>query len=75
MKSEQAQLYIELAARAPIEILHEEDFGAEGYHVRVYRFDTRHIVGDFILVRIALPFATEEAARAALLNDLLKIFS
>lgn len=67
------QIFLELAARAPIEVYQHED-STRGYPARVYRFDMRHVYGDYILESIALPFASEEAARAALFVNLLKTF-
>lgn len=52
---------IDVAARTPFERLtNNETLG-----VAMYRFDTRVIHGDYTIIEVALPFASEEAARNA----------
>lgn len=69
------QLYIELAARCPVEILEAERV-VDGVLSTRYRFDTRHIGGDYTVISIPVPFAepTHMAARAALFAELKRWF-
>lgn len=53
-------LALEVAARSPIERHGETLF------TTVYRFDTRHSVGDYTIVEVMTPFAGEMTARQAL---------
>lgn len=71
------QIFIELAARCPVEILNNEEkcdtiSGDDGITKVVYRFDTRMVGGDYHIVKIPMPFAepTHMAARTQLYNDL-----
>lgn len=70
-----SQLYIELAARCPVEILDAERV-VDGVYTTVYRFDTRHIGGDYTIINVPMPFAepTHTAARAALFAELKRWF-
>lgn len=50
-----------IAARTPFEhYANNETIG-----VAFYRFDTRALVGDYTIIEVALPFASETAARNA----------
>lgn len=61
------QIHVELAARAVFDIQPEE-ITANKIPLKVYRFDTRTLFGDFTIVCIVAAFACEQAARAALLD-------
>lgn len=52
---------IDVAARTPF----ERYANNETLNVAMYRFDTRALVGDYTIIEVALPFASEEAARNA----------
>lgn len=53
-------LALEVAARSPMERYRESA------STTIYRFDTRHSVGDYTLVEVMTPFAGEMTARQAL---------
>ena len=55
---------LDIAARTPFERLANNETLCGAF----YRFDTRAICGDYTLIEVALPFASEEAARNAFYN-------
>ena len=46
----------------------------EGYMTQAYRFDTRCIWGDYTIIEVALPFASETAARNEFYNLIKRSF-
>lgn len=62
MTKSRPNLALEVAARSPMER------HGETLHTTVYRFDTRHSVGDYTIIEVMTPFAGEMTARQALYN-------
>lgn len=60
------QLHIELAARAVMDGKTESRHQAGRVDYDTYRFDTRHICGDFTEVHVLKAFSSEETARHGL---------
>lgn len=67
-------IYLELAARAEMEILANE-YEHEGVTCTRYRFDIRNVCGDWDIVCVPLPFASELTARNELYKRLKKVFN
>lgn len=63
-----SQLHVELAARCPMDDRPVEVLSPKKVVLMTYRFDTRHIWGDFTEVTIVAAVASEQSARAALLE-------
>lgn len=55
---------LDVAARAPFERMTNNETTGTAF----YLFDTRALFGDYTLIEVALPFASEVTARQALLN-------
>ncbi len=60
---------IEIAARTTIERMPDDDHNG----IARYRFDTRGLVGDYEIIEVPLPFASEEAARTIFYNNLVMV--
>lgn len=67
------QLHVELASRAKIRNI-TETVTAKGIVLKVYNFDTVAICGDYTEVSVVAAFASEETARAALLEVIASIY-
>ena len=73
MTKKPTQLLVEIAARAEIESPIES--GLNGVDFHKYRFDLRHVTGDYLVVSVPMAFSTEASARATLLTELVAMFA
>lgn len=69
-----SKIFVELAARAPVESP-VESFNAElQLDTHKWRFDLCHVVGDFIIVEVPMAFSNEGTARLALFTELMATY-